>query len=65
MTTFNICDKTGFKINNNNSIIDNKQIISETFNEFFCDIGSKLANNFLNNNILRHNKIRFQGESVS
>ena len=26
-------------INTNNSIIDNKQVISETFNDFFCNIG--------------------------
>ena len=26
-------------------------MISETFNEFICNIGSKLANNFSNNNI--------------
>ena len=26
-------------------------MISETFNEFFCNIGSKLANKFSNNNI--------------
>ena len=38
-------------INANNSIIDNKQMISETFNEFFCNIGEKLANKFSNSNI--------------
>ena len=38
-------------INTNNSIIDNKQVISETFNDFFCNIGRNLANKFSNNSI--------------
>ena len=55
LVTFSIKNKQSHKkivnINHNNSSIDNKQMISETFNEFFCNIGSKLANKFSNNNI--------------
>ena len=32
-------------------IRDNKQVISETFNDFFCNIGRNLANKFSNSSI--------------